>query len=53
MPHSKLRQKYQSLHCTVIITAIPEEYEAVRTHFSDIDIDKWQLLFWIQRQAHL
>jgi nucleoside phosphorylase/regulator of replication initiation timing len=37
MPDSKLRQKYQNLPCVVIITAISEEYKAVRAHFTDVE----------------
>jgi nucleoside phosphorylase len=37
MPDSKFRQKYQNLPCAVIITAISEEYKAVRAHFTDVE----------------
>jgi nucleoside phosphorylase len=39
MPDSKFRQKHPNLPCAVILTAISEEYKAVRAHFDKIEED--------------
>lgn len=39
MSDSKFRQKHPNLPCAVIVTAISEEYKAVRTHFEKIEED--------------
>lgn len=39
MPDSKFRQKHPIMPCAVILTAISEEYKAVRAHFDKIEED--------------
>jgi len=39
MPDSKFRQYHPNLPCAVIVTAISEEYKAVRAHFEKIEED--------------
>jgi nucleoside phosphorylase len=40
MPDSKFRQKHPNLPCAVIITAISEEFKAVRAYFEKIEEDR-------------